>query len=49
MLFMAMQSEDGYDITLVKNNANWVQMLIILGVGILGMIVANVIKKYKTK
>lgn len=49
MLFMAMQSEDGYDITLIKDNANWVQMLIILGVGILGMIVANIIKKYKTK
>ncbi len=49
MLFMAMQSEDGYDITLIKDNANWVQMLVILGVGILGMIVANIIKKYKTK
>lgn len=47
MLFMAMQSEDGYDITLIKSNANWGVMLVILLVGIVCMIGTSVYKRYK--
>lgn len=46
-LFKAMQSEDGFDITLVAKNAEWLKIAVVSAVGVVGAIAANVYKGYK--
>lgn len=47
ILFSAMQSEEGFDITLVKDNANFIVVIAVFVIGVIGAVLANMVKKQR--